>query len=319
MNIDEALRNSGLSKQELEKLLEKINNTEINVLLIGSTGAGKSSTINALFSTNGHSEPQAKVGKGAEPETMDIKRYPLNNIVIWDSPGLGDSEEKDQQHQKKIVELLQRKDKKNNPLIDLIFLVIDGASRDFSSTYKLIKDVVAPNLHVDEKDRLLIGINKADKVMHHKFWNQVDNQPSEELLKQLNEQVNTVKKRIQQDTGFNPDVIYYVAGERHNEEQLQAPYNLMKLLSFIIEKLPKKKRAAVVNDLNENQENFQSNDNKGNYKEKIEKSFFESLKEIAADTLKKSADAISDFFREPQVKKFLFDVSFGILKNIFKK
>lgn len=96
-------------------------------------------------------EKKAAIGESANPETMDIYHYALKNVVIWDTPGLGDSEEKDQQHQQKIVNKLREVDTTGRPLIDLIFLVLDGSSRDFSSAYKLIKDVVAPNLREGDK------------------------------------------------------------------------------------------------------------------------------------------------------------------------
>ena len=132
---------SGPQKAALQKILETIKNTKVNVLLIGGTGAGKSSTINALFHTSGtQMENKAVVGESANPETMGVHHYELENVVIWDSPGLGDSAQKDQQHQQKIIELLRRKDAAGRPLIDLIFLVLDGASRDFNSAYKLIKN-----------------------------------------------------------------------------------------------------------------------------------------------------------------------------------
>jgi predicted GTPase len=38
----------------LKKILERIKYTKINVLLIGGTGVGKSSTINALFQNVGN-------------------------------------------------------------------------------------------------------------------------------------------------------------------------------------------------------------------------------------------------------------------------
>lgn len=53
-------------------------------MITGATGSGKSSTINALFNTE-----VAKVGVGVDPETMDITKYDLDNLVLWDSPGLG--------------------------------------------------------------------------------------------------------------------------------------------------------------------------------------------------------------------------------------
>ena len=77
-------------KKELTKRLLKLKAEKINLLITGGTGCGKSSTINALFNAN-----VAKVGVGVDPETMDITKYELDNLILWDSPGLGDGIEAD--------------------------------------------------------------------------------------------------------------------------------------------------------------------------------------------------------------------------------
>ncbi len=58
----------------LEKVLETIKNTKINVLLIGGTGAGKSSTINALFHT---SDIKTEARCRIPDDWIDTKRYAL--------------------------------------------------------------------------------------------------------------------------------------------------------------------------------------------------------------------------------------------------
>ena len=308
----------GPQKAVLQKILGTLKSTKVNVLLIGGTGVGKSSTINALFHTSETPmENKAAVGESANPETMDIHHYTLKNMVIWDTPGFGDSTEKDQQHHQKIVELLNRNDKAGKPLIDLIFLVLDGGTRDFSSAYKMIKDVVTPTLQEGDKNRLLIGINKADKVMHHKFWDLTTNQPKEELVAELEDRSKTIKKRIADDTGFNPDVIYYVAGESHQGKMIQEPYNLAKLLSFIIDHLPQKKRVAIAADINQNRKNFNSNDSKENYQEKIEKSFTDSLLEIASDTYSHVRDIAVDIYQKADIKNMLIDSGVRFARVLF--
>lgn len=79
---------SEYDKLVAQRNLARLRETKVNILVTGATGAGKSSTINALFNTE-----VAKVGVGADPETMHIKKFELNNIILWDSPGLGDSPE----------------------------------------------------------------------------------------------------------------------------------------------------------------------------------------------------------------------------------
>ena len=81
--------------------IARLKDQKLNVLITGATGCGKSSTINALFNSE-----VAKVGVGVDPETMDIQKYVMNNMILWDSPGLGDGKEADNRHAKNIIKKL---------------------------------------------------------------------------------------------------------------------------------------------------------------------------------------------------------------------
>ena len=62
--------------QKVESLMEE----NVNLLLVGATGSGKSSTINAMFNMQ-----VAKVGVGVDPETACIEKYELGGLTIWDT------------------------------------------------------------------------------------------------------------------------------------------------------------------------------------------------------------------------------------------
>ena len=75
----------------------------LDIMLIGATGTGKSTTLNAIFQTD-----TAKVGHSFAPETMDVTEHRLNNILrFWDTPRLGDSAERDKTHSQKIISKLR--------------------------------------------------------------------------------------------------------------------------------------------------------------------------------------------------------------------
>lgn len=305
-------------KATAQKILARIRATKINVLLIGGTGVGKSSTISALFKDYGNGrETQAKVGQTSKPETMDVSAHELDNLVIWDTPGLGDSTEKDQEHQRKINDLLQKKDPHGQPLIDLIFLVLEAGSRDFSSAYTLIKEVVLPNLHCDDRKRLLIGINQADMALKGRHWNAQENKPEPKLVERLEEQVQTVKARIKDDTGLDVEPIYYSAGYEQGDEK-QRPYNLQKLLSFILERLPEKKRASVATHINQDQANFQSNDGKEDYGQKVEESILSSIANYAKEVLAEAYGKAKEFVTDPQVIKAGTSLLVSSVVGLFK-
>ena len=88
-------------EDEFGKILKnKLKNMNINILIVGATGVGKSSTINVLFDTN-----KAAMGYGITPETSLIESYSLENLTIWDTPGLGDGE-KDEDYAKETILLI---------------------------------------------------------------------------------------------------------------------------------------------------------------------------------------------------------------------
>ncbi|MCP1660862.1 GTPase family protein [Neisseria perflava] len=292
--IQEMLKH--LNKEQLEKLTAAIRNTKINVLLVGGTGVGKSSTINALFDMD-----TAKVGQGTKPETSQLESFEFDHIVIWDTPRFGDSEENDKRYKEAIVQKLNEKDKNGLALIDLVLLIIDGSSRDYSSAYTIIKDVVYPNLGETGKQRLLVGINQADLAMKGRHWNHETNQPEQALTDFLEEKVQSTRERIKADTGLDVEPIYYAAGYKDGDEE-QHPYNLEKLLSHILEQLPEKKRFVFMSDVNDDKQNFSSNDGKEDYSKKIEEtvedSFWNTIKSTLSDLADMALNAVKEAAKE---------------------
>ena len=262
------------SKTVLMKNLARLRDTKVNILITGATGCGKSSTINALFNSD-----KAKVGQGVGPETMDITKYELDNIVLFDSPGLGDGKEADRRHSKNIIDKLHEKDSKGELLIDLVLVVLDGSSRDLGTSFELVNNVIIPNLGND-KNRLLVAINQADMAMKGRYWNEKLNRPELELIKFLDEKVESTRRRIKEATSVDVEPIYYSAGYKDSANE-QQPYNLSKLLAFILRHTKKEKRFVFAQDINKDQKVWAHDDGRENYREQIKKSFVESVREGA--------------------------------------
>ncbi|MBO3458922.1 pentapeptide repeat-containing protein [Aetokthonos hydrillicola Thurmond2011] len=119
-----------MSNQDLtigKEIKEVISNIKIpNVAILGRTGVGKSTLINAVFGTD-----LAKVGAGL-PITQDFIRYPRNNeeifpVVVYDSPGY--EAIKELEWVERVIQFLEDKStKKLEERIHLIWYVINASS-----------------------------------------------------------------------------------------------------------------------------------------------------------------------------------------------
>lgn len=291
------------AKAQVIRNLAKLRETKVNILITGATGCGKSSTINALFNSE-----KAKVGQGSDPETMSITKHELDNIVLFDSPGLGDGKEADILHSKSIIDKLYEKDSKGEMLIDLVLVILDGGSRDLGTSFELINSVIIPNLGED-KSRLLVAINQADMAMKGRHWNNAENKPEPELVAFLDEKVTSTKNRIKEATNVNVEPIYYVAGYKDGCKS-QNPYNLSKLLLCILQHTKPEKRAAFSQDLNQDEKMWADDDKLKNYGEEIQFSLWESLKTVASE----GVELVKDFLTGVAI-----NVAKDLISNGFKK
>ena len=262
MNLIDSVPSLKNVREQLLSKWNKLKNQKLNIMITGATGSGKSSTINALFNMDSATVTRevAKVGVGADPETMDIVKYELGNMVLWDSPGLGDGYDADRHHSHNIIDKLHEQDENGKYLIDLVLVVLDGASRDLGTSYELINKVIIPNLGKDKSKRILVAINQADNAMKGRYWDYENNRPEQKLVDFLEEKCQSVRRRIKEGTGVDIEPIYYSAGFKEDGQPQGRPYNLAKLLYFILDHIPAEKRLTAVNNINPNQEVWDNNE-----------------------------------------------------------
>lgn len=285
-----SIMSTSLSEEEKRKLIMngmEMMEQKVNLMITGATGSGKSSTINALFDTE-----KAKVGVGADPETQDIQKYELDNLILWDSPGLGDGKEADTRHSKNIIDKLYERDQDGNFLIDLVLVILDGSSRDLGTSYDLINSVIIPNLGGKANKRILVAINQCDVAMKGRFWDRKNNKPEPPLVDFLDKKVASVKARIKESTGVDVDPIYYCAGFKDPGLPQNRPYNISKLLYYIAKSTPKKKRLVVANNVNRDLDVWRDDDRKHNYK----KGFLDSVCDGIGSIVSGVVDTVGSVF-----------------------
>lgn len=205
----------------------------LDILVIGGTGAGKSSTLNALFQRK-----VAEVGRGCDPQTMHISSVNLNEKMrFWDTPGMGDNSAADRHYAEKLIDMLYRDyfmDNRQYGLIDNVLVIIDGTGRDMGTTYKMINEVILPHF---QKDRVIIAVNQADMAMKGRHWDYERNRPDAILEEFLEKKACSIRNRVREATGVDVKMPVCYSAEQN--------YHVEELLDLIIDNMPRERRKLV--------------------------------------------------------------------------
>lgn len=216
---------------------------DIKVLVVGSTGSGKSTIINEILGEN-----VSKIGNTYNPETQKIVKYKINkksvlnnkifnanneinrfvkqkmeyvDIVVYDTPGLGDDVKKDLKYIKNIYNKMKR------VKIDIVILILDINVRDLGTTYKLINNL---SYVLELKNKLMVVFNKVDKIVK---WDYEKNIPTKEDDKKIKDRIKEFKIRIKRNTKFIIKPFYCVGG--YLDDNYKYPsYNLNTLIYEIL-------------------------------------------------------------------------------------
>ncbi len=228
--LREILFANGVSKDEarlIENELFKKMNDEAppRIAVIGETGVGKSSTINALFNTNLPVHDFAACTQ--KVEKINATTANGDSITIIDFPGLGEGIMADERH----WELY----KKELPSVDVALWVLSAGDRAFGNmitALRKISDICSDK----ELSRLVFGINKAEHMSPEK-WNIRTNMPEENHLNNLIGFQNTVLSAIREIIPeWNGKIETYSAHKR---------YNLDALLLAVLQTVPETRRWKV--------------------------------------------------------------------------
>lgn len=122
------------------------------IAVIGKTGVGKSSTINALFGSTlavSHTKSCTQL-----EEVVKVKRG-AKSLIVFDMPGLLEDIDADEVHKETYAKVI--------PQCDVAVWVLDAADRAIAEDQKMLRDVVGP-AKPDLLARLVIGLNKVDEI-----------------------------------------------------------------------------------------------------------------------------------------------------------
>lgn len=220
-------------ENDIDIKLQKARFMPLDVMVTGVTGAGKSTTLNSLFQ-----KEVAKVGDGVDPETMELDSYSLNDSIrFWDTPGLGDGVEIDKIHSKKLVDLLYKTynlDDTDYGWIDIVLVIIEGSNRDMGTTYRLLNEIIVPNF---QRERVLVAINQADVAMKGRHWDREHNKPDTALKEFLEQQSESIMRRVKEATGVQIIKPIYYSAEKN--------YNIKGFLDLIVDNMPERRRSLV--------------------------------------------------------------------------
>ena len=133
-----AILGGRISKEEQEQVMFAINSeiTEnpFRVAVIGQSGVGKSTTLNAVFGLKNY---VSEIAEGTTDITEKVfEMWDGFNLSIYDMPGLGNDVDKDVEYEKMYAKIL--------PSCDVIVYVINAHSKDIGEDCRILRDVVLP-------------------------------------------------------------------------------------------------------------------------------------------------------------------------------
>ncbi|EKT65506.1 GTPase family protein [Providencia alcalifaciens] len=213
-----------LPKEIRESVFNRIKNIidyEPVIGVMGKTGAGKSSLINAIF--KGDVCPVSDV-EACTRETKEIKiEFGHRSIRLIDIPGVGENANRDNEYEALYKRLL--------PKMDLILWVVKGDDRAFSADEHFYQQVLKP---AGGDKKTVFVLNQIDKIEPFREWDIEHNQPS------LNQLTNIRKKEayLIERFGFTEHPVISVSA---NEK-----YNISKLVETMVRALPKEAKSGVV-------------------------------------------------------------------------
>ncbi|MGF1769552.1 hypothetical protein L4D06_19485 [Enterovibrio makurazakiensis] len=255
-------------KSRIHQRIRDLSDQTLNLLVIGAKGVGKSATLKALFGEyDWQTEPPE--------EAQKVSRHQLNQMTIWQAQLPSEIESAPHQ-MNEVGALLSETTESGEPLIDRVIVVLDAASNNIDDCYLELCHTLIPMLGTMTENRLMILMNKSDKVARHIRGTSVNETMPLDAEIWLDCTAATLRYRLIHNVGVQTRPISYnaLAGESPSGR----PYNLQKLLASLLENLPEEKRLLLLNQpLTLGDEQWREHDDKKVYRQSMENLCFDGL------------------------------------------
>jgi hypothetical protein len=162
------------------------------VALIGFTGVGKSSTINALFNAGQEISDVRACTQEAHEVQGDVSEYTGSHgtVVVYDMPGLGEDLRADQRHLATYAAVLPRID-----VAVWTFHAGDRAMTPMQQALLYLEERIGPQF----SKKLIFAVNKADAIAPGETaWVHKMNVPSREQQANIADFEKYIREKVQQ-------------------------------------------------------------------------------------------------------------------------
>jgi small GTP-binding protein len=204
-----------IPKEDVDKIFEELKQRVMgeldkptHIAVIGKTGAGKTSTINALFGTDWKI---SHVRAATKQEQVFIYEGERGRLKISDLPGFAEDIDTEDLYRRMYTQVLNE--------CDVALLILKADSRDMLEVQRFLRDVVSKSLNNLSK-RMVIGLNQVDIVQPGR-WLDKPNIPSSEQAANIETIIKERIKSIKKVCAIKPtQVIAYSAVKRFRLVQL---------------------------------------------------------------------------------------------------